>query len=135
MGEVGASLSACSLARVGVRVANCPRCEARGKPEYFGSDPKCAFAGSDRMFSGDNWQCATMNALRDQVDRNEVGWNDDERIGHIDVPRSVQGPRFLVLCWYKRRGATGRAVMIDGDGHGGLSLETAEAILGELEGS
>lgn len=49
-------------------MSDCPRCQLRGKPEYFASDPICAFRegyfGRHR-----NWHCATGDALLDILQR------------------------------------------------------------------
>jgi len=44
----------------------CRLCEQRGKT-WEGSDPKCAFESYG--FSHDNWNCATMNRLREIAKR------------------------------------------------------------------
>lgn len=105
----------------------CKRCIERGKPSNFGSDPKCAFESG--VFSSDNWQCATMNALRQKCIHDAR--IDDESIGYIHIPDSVDVHGFyLVLTWYKSRGQTGNALIM-GDDYPAipLTLEVAEQIL------
>jgi hypothetical protein len=44
----------------------CPRCKkayADGKPDDFASEPECAF--KTEVFDPSNWQCQTMNELRE----------------------------------------------------------------------
>lgn len=99
----------------------CKACVSRGKPEHFGSDPKCAFESGP--FSGDNWQCVTANLVRDLTER-----TGDCRIHHIreenqnystislmgfDVLPNEDGqgvmnaqPTCLWVGWYKNRGRT-----------------------------
>ena len=48
---------------------NCKPCEKRGQT-WPGSPPKCAFQGE--FFSADNWNCATMNLLRDAIEDQKV---------------------------------------------------------------
>ena len=45
----------------------CTECLIRGK-DWEGSDPKCAFDNDEKLFSTDNWNCATMNKLRERAD-------------------------------------------------------------------
>ena len=99
----------------------CQACVTRGKPEHFGSDPKCAF--ETESFSGDNWQCVTANEIRGLTER-----EDDHRIHHIreenqnyatvsllafnllvheDEKGFIQAqPTCLWVGWYKQRGRT-----------------------------
>lgn len=89
----------------------CPRCKAKyaaGRPESCGSDIQCAFVGGE--FSDDNWNCATMNALRDHVPDDKRVWSDDESAA---ILRDYDG-NFLVLSWYKNRGCTQYAMLLEG---------------------
>lgn len=117
----------------------CPRCKARGKT-WQGSDPRCAF-DADGEFLPDNWNCATMSALR-SVPRIE-SYCQDHTLGVIALPEfedpemieEIEDPRpnFLVLHWYKRRGATPLAqVVYMGHVIEPLTLELAERILTNL---
>lgn len=100
----------------------CEACVARGKPEHFGSDPKCSFR--DGEFTGDNWQCVTTNRIRSLFEREA----DDFRINHVCEENqhfgtiSLMGfltlpyedkneminaqPTCLWVGWYKNRGRT-----------------------------
>jgi len=90
----------------------CKACIERGKPEIFGSDPICAFDGD---FS-DNWQCATLNLLRDALeDRKELVYGGDQRMisinlwdenSKVDFNIIEDQPVCLFATWYKRRGRT-----------------------------
>jgi len=94
----------------------CPRCKAKyaSKPELFGSDPQCAFVTGE--FDGENWQCATMDTLREineeavGYDGGSHGWNLDE---NACVLSAGEGD-FLLMSWYKRRGRTQWAQWLDG---------------------
>jgi len=95
----------------------CPACQERGKP-WEGEDPRCAFSDSGDFVS-DNWNCATINRLRDLAgeDRNMAfrgegvaGWwaRDDIDAGtSLSVVHTVHG--FVVLTYYKSRGAVPQA--------------------------
>ena len=82
-------------------MGSCPACRNRVK-DWDGDDPKCAFV--DGVFSGENWNCATMNALRERVEsssRHAVHWNED-----VNAALLPAGGGFLLLAWYKSRGRT-----------------------------
>lgn len=115
----------------------CPRCIARGKT-WQGDDPRCAFASG--AFA-DNWNCATLNALRDLAHSVPgcVHLQSDSRLavitydvygeGDDTMPGSVGWQGFLILAWYKARGHTDRAFVMDEDNERPLTLKLAEAIL------
>lgn len=109
-------------------MSECKLCKERGKPEYFGSEPKCAWEMTD--FSSDNWNCATANALRDLIDYN---FRDDMfsgSIGVIHIPENdiVQG--YVVMSWYKERGRTAQIWLFnDDDMPRPLLLKEAEEIV------
>lgn len=81
---------------------------------------KCAF--SNGIFSSDNWNCATMNKLREIVKKAGLFWRDDDMgsigILPIDLDEFVG---FLVMLWYKERGQVEQAIL--------LSLENPPALL------
>lgn len=110
----------------------CRRCEERGQT-WMGSPPVCAFRHVDGESRQDmaqrNWNCATMNALRDKIAENhhQTFYSNDQVLGVLPV-----GASFLVLCWYKRRGAVDAAVVLDDEGFQPLTLDLAEAILYDL---
>jgi hypothetical protein len=134
----------------------CKRCKQRGKT-WEGSDPKCAFTKDyedyrvncleylteedkilTRKFDTENWNCATMNALRDLIDREyEKGLayhrRDDLCSASIGVLRfeteNYQG--YLILTWYKERGQTGQAIIMCDDERRELTEDIAEEILNE----
>ena len=85
-------------------MSDCPRCQQRVK-DWQGSDPKCAF--SDGVFSPDNWNCATMNVLRDMA--TNVVYSEDSNAAILSIGEG----RFILLSWYKRRGCTALARLID----------------------
>src|SRR5688572_8869362 len=101
----------------------CPRCETRGKT-WEGSDPRCAFDESG-VFLTDNWMCATMDELRDRT-KEGTFCHEDTRHGLI----ALDGGVFVALCWYKNRGRTGTAIIMDDEGHcQPLDLATAHDVL------
>lgn len=116
------------------------------------SPQECAFETG--TFSTENFQCGTMNDLRDLAEklsedkeRLEKGYcrdgyhrredMDSGSIGVVRIPESdmefeddeaVQG--YIVMTWYKNRGRTGRAYIMDDDDEVRvLDLKTAEGVL------
>lgn len=89
----------------------CKACKARGQT-WSGSAPVCAFDGE---FS-DNWNCATVNAIRDIVyeggpPRTGVDYQycDDQKYATVKVDEvEFDEGRYLALwvSWYKNRGGT-----------------------------
>ena len=77
----------------------CKECEKRGKT-WRGADPRCAFQTG--YFQYDNFNCATVNILRDIVVQLDNHYNDNnENLGVIPYDGM-----FIVLTWYKNRGGT-----------------------------
>jgi hypothetical protein len=94
----------------------CELCEKDPKPGHFAERRRCAFEAEE--FSRDNWQCGTMNALRDAGEAFSL--RDDEQNGSICVVpipwndnQLAQG--YIVLGYYKNRGRTGSAVIVEED--------------------
>lgn len=90
---------------------DCVMCKTRGKP-WKGSDPKCAF--TDGRFNRDNWNCATMNKLREIADANGLSDRDDMAAGSFGaVPfEGDDYSGYIVMTWYKSRGKTGNALVM-----------------------
>ena len=101
----------------------CVLCQRRGKT-WEGSDPRCAFESG--VFDTNNWNCATMNALRDIAYREKqfgYWYRDDNLNASIGIVHArelrpgtdddLQG--YLVMTWYKDRGRTGQAWLMDDD--------------------
>jgi len=108
----------------------CDLCKKRGKPDYFHSDPSCAFK-DDGSFNGDNWNCATMNALRDIADAHKMHMRNDD-IGSISVAPfdGDAGNGFIVMCYYKDRGRVPTAFVCgDEQDPRPLTLDDAEAAI------
>jgi hypothetical protein len=104
---------------------DCPLCKQRGK-RWSGSDPECAFRSG--VFSGDNWNCATMSCLRDVAEKLGLCWRNDDSAGSIGYVPAEEG--YIVMTWYKNRGQTGNALVVcDDQEHAPLSLEVAEDTL------
>lgn len=98
----------------------CVECENRGKT-WKGLDPKCAF--EDEEFSKNNWNCATMNKLRDVIDN--PSWSDDQSTALIPM----NDGRFILLSWYKNRGCTEGAWIIDESECRRLTIKDAEELI------
>jgi len=62
--------------------------------------PMCAFPRG--VFSRDNWNCATMNALRYLARERGYISRDDLEAASIGVLRYSEG--YIVMTWYKERG-------------------------------
>ena len=101
----------------------CPRCTERGTLPSFASEPKCAFAPTG-VFVADNWQCATMNALREIARDTKIMWTCDQHAALLPLEGG-----FIVLGWYKDRGRTEYAGYLQDYVCGPLTLRTAEAYL------
>ncbi len=102
----------------------CKRCLDRGKT-WDGDFPKCAFI--EGVFSTLNWNCATMNVLRDvaaELDR--VIYSEDNWAALLNYDGG-----FIVLGWYKNRGRTEFAQVLFGEGMNPLTLMLAEEFLGK----
>src|SRR5512143_2222550 len=78
-------------------------------PHPRNSDPRrCAFDEAG-LFTGDNWTCGTMLALRDLVRDPFTGGSicqaNDSSVGVIPIPGWDRDERgFILLEWYKHRG-------------------------------
>lgn len=89
----------------------CIRCAQRGKT-WSGGDPRCAFENG--TFNGDNWNCATMNELREMSRQFETYRRDDmaaASIGYVPFEGDDYSG-YIVMTWYKDRGRTGNAVIM-----------------------
>jgi hypothetical protein len=95
----------------------------------FSGRVMCAFEGP--AFDEENWNCSTMNILRDIAEQFYVNRDDmnNASIGIIPIPEieHIRGG-YIVMTWYKDRGATGQAyIMCDELKPVPLDKETAEA--------
>ena len=100
----------------------CPRCSTRVK-DWSGDDPKCGF-DKNGNFLEHNWNCATLNALRD-MDGKET-WCDNNYVKVV----SCCDVGFGILTWYKQRGQTDD--FRDGYFDRG-TLRYAQELLGDVE--
>lgn len=100
----------------------CAMCHERDWP--YKNSPRCAFR--DGRFSSNNWNCATMNRLRALVtdDWDRVHYSEDQFCGVLPFEGD-----FLVLSWYKRRGKTEGAWIVDEEWPNPLTLDKAKEIL------
>jgi len=103
----------------------CRRCKERGKT-WAGDPPKCGFP-DQKPFVGLNWNCATLNDLRDHAEKVEV-YNEDQYAAVLPIPDSGE---FIVLTWYKHRGCTEGACVISGSQVRPLTLRDAHRFLSQ----
>lgn len=104
----------------------CKRCETRGQT-WAGDAPTCAF-DKHGNFTADNWNCATMNALREAARIIGTAYHDDDAAASIGtVPfESDDYSGYIVMTWYKNRGRTGNALIM-WDDHEPRTLTEADA--------
>ena len=105
------------------------------RPSHFGSDPRCGF-DENGLFKSDNWQCITLNSLRSCIERFGYWLRKDMQqasIGVLTIPEhlfededDVIRAGYIVVTWYKNRGATGNAVVM-WDDHEAVPLNFATA--------
>jgi hypothetical protein len=86
----------------------CKACDIRGQT-WIGQAPVCGFP--DGIFNANNWNCATLNSLRDIAKR--IGTVQGMNDCYIAIiPIIDEG--WIILSWYKDRGKTSTArFMID----------------------
>lgn len=118
-------------------MADCKACTERGKPENYGSEPKCAFRKSGRLFGTDNWNCATLNELREAIHNTHTTfdlYNDDETLWIVSL--LDQEWTFLILGHYKQRGTVHTLILLDGQQTPKIrpTLKSIEEILNILTG-
>lgn len=105
----------------------CPRCRGQVKT-WDGDDARCAFPNG--IFTSDNWNCATASALR-QLDEAGVSYNDDQSTVLLHGGNACEA---VVVTWYKNRGQTEGAWMLDGSrAPQPLTLKVAEQVLEAYE--
>lgn len=105
----------------------CQMCLERGGKTWAGSDPTCAFEDG-ASFSRDNWNCATVNAIRDicyegqrQLQRGvDYQYCDDQKYATINIhdiltdDETINLGDALWVSWYKNRGRTDEMWMLGG---------------------
>lgn len=124
----------------------CKACQERDRiGERLGSPRVCGFTG-EGQFNPENWNCGTLIFLRKICRGTDGGINiggpATAVVGHADHSIAICGipeldgaldelsPNFLILHWYKSRGRTPLALVIDMRHKAvPLTLELAEAIL------
>jgi hypothetical protein len=103
------------------------------QPAGFGQPRKCGFTDREwshgLFFTSENWNCETLNALRD-IAVTHVN-PDDRSIGIVWLPESDDTDSgWIVLTWYKRRGSVGSAIVMNEDSRPReLTLELAETAI------
>lgn len=105
---------------------SCKMCEKRGKT-WNGDDPKCGFV--DGVFTPDNWNCATLNALWEKAeDKGNRERRDDSSFAFVSVPELKETEAgFIALSKYKERGCTSLAVFFSDNVQLPVTIEMAEA--------
>jgi len=101
----------------------CKRCIARGKT-WSGDNPNCAFDGN----FASNWNCATLNALRDIVYEGQntmppgvdYQYCEDMKYATVKIDDIENGGgekigMALWVAWYKSRGTTDAVWILDSD--------------------
>ena len=104
----------------------CKMCKER-KQTWSGDAPSCAFETD--TFESDNWNCATMNALRDMAEARSslIVYSNDQKA--ILLPFRYE-PLFLLLSWYKSRGRTEQAWVVGDEEPTKLTLKEAISLIG-----
>lgn len=111
----------------------CKLCQERGKT-WEGADPRCAF-DDNGIFNKDNWNCATMNKLRnisEELDKTTRDDNSCGSIGYVPMVHDYAPDDFdtfggyIVMMWYKERGKTGNALFMSDDETFPLTVQHAE---------
>lgn len=101
----------------------------------------CAFDNKEKKFNKNNWNCATMNKLREiaktKEDCHYFRTDDCGTVGIIpvfaDINLEITG--YLVMMWYKEQGRTDQAYIMNIYGIHPLYLEDAEALIRYYEGA
>lgn len=99
----------------------CKACEKRGQT-WKGSKPTCAFKHG--AFNSVNWNCATVNMIRDIVYEGEphpavdYRYCDDQKYATVIVDEIEGAGDALALwvSWYKSRGCTDAMWLLGTDG-------------------
>lgn len=92
---------------------NCKYCTARGQT-WSGAAPECAFTAE--KFNTDNWNCATLNHLRDLAETVGKRWRLDDTSFGVVPAYDADGEHagYIALSWYKERGRTDQAYLFNG---------------------
>jgi hypothetical protein len=107
----------------------CEFCNLEMRPKNFASDRACAWK-PDGTWSDHNWNCGLMNRIREHLpgygEGDYKGWayRDDMGAGSFGVLHIGEGPEgpwgddarpgYLILTYYKDRGATDTCAYVDG---------------------
>lgn len=117
----------------------CERCRISVPSPGQTQPPRCAFLSP--TFSTDNWSCRTMSVLR-RASRDQGAHvrSIDHSVGVVPIPFELSEPTgndiqtHIVLQWYKDRGRTNQAVIVDGEGNFELlTRELAEKLADHYE--
>ena len=124
-GESDQSYRQAVIDRIGKPHATLHKCSACHEPKSWnGDDRKCAFENQDF----DNWNCGTMNKIRDLISEDGFNtsehpgihhqWCDDQHYATIYIDEVDNGGErigyALWVSWYKRRGRTEEVYVMGG---------------------
>lgn len=97
---------------------SCNMCKERGQT-WNGGAPQCAFEDGG-VFSPDNWNCATVNAIRDICYEGQdlpygvdYQYCEDQKYATIKTDGIEDMPMALWVSWYKSRGGTEAMWLLD----------------------
>lgn len=99
-----------------MKLEKCKYCKQHNLNDWNESKPKCGFDNAG-IFKTDNWNCGTLNRLREIVEDTQLYSNDSHS---ALIPIDYEGKEednfnyadFILLNWYKRRGRTDLAKII-----------------------
>ena len=118
-------------------MGECRYCKSTPK-SWNGDDRNCAF--KDGVFLQDNWNCASMNLLRNIAENKELRqYGDDISCAMLRVPEvrisdeEWLNDGFCILSWYKSRGKTSNAIFVSDEVEQPLAFEQVEAIIKHYE--
>ncbi len=116
-------------------MTQCKRCIERGTPKNFGSEPECGFYPTG-IFKSDNWNCATLNKLREVIQEkyeDKIVYSRDERLITIPLDHNPEDTiieaDFLIVGWYKQRGRTQTALLISEERYYLVKLKEIEQFI------
>lgn len=108
----------------------CPRCRRDPQPSNFADPRRCAFDTEGALFTAENWNCATLDVLRERVYSDAT-----DRLRHYSDDQSFSvlplGGAFLCLGWYKGRGRVELAQVVREQRVLPLNLKLAEAFIAQ----
>jgi len=100
-------------------MAKCKRCLEKEKEWSKEHDPiQCAFDNKENIFNTENWNCWTMDVLREKAMDSEI-WNQDQYASLIPYEIQLDDWSYIIsylyLEWYKSRGRTEKLLNMEKD--------------------